>query len=179
MTVARPGVLDAVEEEEVISALEERVGLDLLLVMTRLAGVLLLLLPEAPSIAAVAAAAAAAAFAFSRSVVALVLCLTVLLRYKPSGSLALAIFLCCCIVLFLLLELELEVALLTLLFLLLLETTYGPSVSSSSSVLSISRHGETSRLRALRRRVLPPLLALPLLAVNALVGSRCERLTSR
>lgn len=69
------------------SNLLERVGLDLLLAMTRLAG-----LASTGGKSPMAAVAAAAAFAFSLSVVALVLCLTVLLRYSPSGSSAEDVF---------------------------------------------------------------------------------------
>lgn len=63
-------------------ALVFRVGLDLLLAMTRFAGL------ASTGVMPFVTEEAAAAFAFSRNVVALVLCRTVLLRYRPSGSLA-------------------------------------------------------------------------------------------
>jgi hypothetical protein len=77
LDVVDPGVFELDDK----SSLLDKVGFDLLLAITLLAG-----LASTGGGSLITARAAAAAFAFSLSVVALLLCLTVLLRYKPSGS---------------------------------------------------------------------------------------------
>lgn len=109
------------------SSLLESVGFDLLLAITRFAG-----LASTGGKSPEAAAEIAAAFAFSLRVVALLLCRTVLLRYRPSGSFEAAVLRCCDLV-------DADVA------------TLGESESSSSErACSASGEGDIERLRLFR-----------------------------